>query len=652
MELDILNEIFSTTVGDFFNHSNKYNIFSSSSTMRNQFNLNNNGKNQNLIRQSQNAGQPMAGESAGAIQSQLKVLQTNQPSHNLIAQQLKQLQPVSKQISQQTNLQSNNSFGNANGNQLIATGIENKKLVSMSLNSSIQSSLLDQSSNQLNISKDSIQRGSVGGVNSSLNTSFNNIKSSNTNESLIHSSQNVFRDSTNSLRTSHGQFVNNFVGGGAQQQYPQQNNQHLFNGQINNNLLGQNSNNNINSHLNQNQYHQGNLGSQGLQYQQQQILQQNNLMQNASNNSNHQQAGINSKQNGILINNFTNQNKNQIGENSQLTPEEEWIRIEAPKKLEESMKRLGLDNQRITQRLIKEMSYEQLQTEKKRVKNELKLYDQAFENYFNVQPTRNQKEPMRPLYVYYKGLKQALSKGQNENKTSSIHISQQQNTSINQGLKQLNNQNVISSSVPSSAQTSIQLGINSHQTSHNDSFDIHNPNHKQNVNSLNTSLNAGNNGVNSKILQASNQQQRVGISQNRDVRKSNKDIIDKNSYKDIMNIVQEQKENFNNGLIQHLGSQQSLQQLNGINNQINNSNNATIKEQQKLIEQKINLMKRKRVQLREQLQVYQDDFYRTHNRKIKYHRDILPVENEYKEYKDIKKEIIKLEQMLQQQPLV
>ncbi|KAL4442342.1 hypothetical protein ABPG74_005683 [Tetrahymena malaccensis] len=584
------------------------------------------------------------------MQPQLKVLQANQPSHNLIGQQLKQQQPISKQVSQQTSLQSNNSFGNANGNQLIATGIENKKLVSMSLNSSIQSSLLDQSSNQLNISKDSIQRGGGGGVNSSLNSSFNNLKNSNTNES-IHSGQNVFRDSTNSLRTSHGQFVNNFVGG-TQQQYPQQNSQHLLNGQINNNVMGQNSNNNMNAHFNQNQYHQGNLGNQGLQYQQQQILQQNNLIQNAS--QGYQQAGINTKQNNILVNNFTNQNKNQNGEN-QLTPEEEWIRIEAPKKLEESMKRLGLDNQRITQRLIKEMSYEQLQTEKKRVKNELKLYDQAFENYFNVQPTRNQKEPMRPLYVYYKGLKQALSKGQNENKTLSIHISQQQNTSMNQGLKQANNQNVVSSSVPSSAQTSIQIGINSHQTSHNDSFDI-NQNHKQNINSLNTSLNAGNNGVNSKILQVSNQQQRVGISQNRDVRKNNKDIIDKNSYKEIINIVQEQKENFNNGLVQqsmqHLGSQQSLQQLNGMNNQINSSNNVSIKEQQKLIEQKINLMKRKRVQLREQLQVYQDDFYRTHNRKIKYHRDILPVENEYKEYKDIKKEIIKLEQMLQQQPLV
>jgi len=41
--------------------------------------------------------------------------------------------------------------------------------------------------------------------------------------------------------------------------------------------------------------------------------------------------------------------------------------------------------------------------------------------------------------------------------------------------------------------------------------------------------------------------------------------------------------------------------------------------------------------------VYQDEFYKTHNRKIKYHKDVLPVEREYKEYKELKKEIVKLE---------
>lgn len=45
MELDILNEIFSNTVGDLFRQNNKYNMFSSTLGMRNQVNLNINGKN-------------------------------------------------------------------------------------------------------------------------------------------------------------------------------------------------------------------------------------------------------------------------------------------------------------------------------------------------------------------------------------------------------------------------------------------------------------------------------------------------------------------------------------------------------------------------------------------------------------------------------
>ena len=46
-----------------------------------------------------------------------------------------------------------------------------------------------------------------------------------------------------------------------------------------------------------------------------------------------------------------------------------------------------------------------LQNEKKRVKNELKVYDQEFINKFKRAPTRSEKEPMRNLYMYYKRLK-------------------------------------------------------------------------------------------------------------------------------------------------------------------------------------------------------------------------------------------------------
>lgn len=51
-----------------------------------------------------------------------------------------------------------------------------------------------------------------------------------------------------------------------------------------------------------------------------------------------------------------------------------------------------------------------MSNEKKRVKNELKVYDQAFQSKFNRIPSRSEKEPMRNLYMYYKRLKQAIVK--------------------------------------------------------------------------------------------------------------------------------------------------------------------------------------------------------------------------------------------------
>ena len=55
-------------------------------------------------------------------------------------------------------------------------------------------------------------------------------------------------------------------------------------------------------------------------------------------------------------------------------------------------------------------SLDDLQNEKKKVKNELKVYDQDFINKFKRAPNRSEKEPMRNLYMYYKRLKQYIDK--------------------------------------------------------------------------------------------------------------------------------------------------------------------------------------------------------------------------------------------------
>lgn len=83
---------------------------------------------------------------------------------------------------------------------------------------------------------------------------------------------------------------------------------------------------------------------------------------------------------------------------------------DAKLRLQEAMQRLNLDSTRINGKHLLSYTMEELNMEKKRVKNELKVYDQTFLNKFGRVPQRTEKEPMRHIYMYYKRLKQAISK--------------------------------------------------------------------------------------------------------------------------------------------------------------------------------------------------------------------------------------------------
>lgn len=79
------------------------------------------------------------------------------------------------------------------------------------------------------------------------------------------------------------------------------------------------------------------------------------------------------------------------------------------------MSRLGLDNEMLRQkneleRYLEGLSLDDLVIEKKKVKNELKIYDSDFAHLFQRTPTRAEKEPFRPLYGYYKKLKESIDK--------------------------------------------------------------------------------------------------------------------------------------------------------------------------------------------------------------------------------------------------
>ena len=87
-----------------------------------------------------------------------------------------------------------------------------------------------------------------------------------------------------------------------------------------------------------------------------------------------------------------------------------WVINEGPKFFQESLRRLKIDLNKLTRKEMEKMSFEKLNSEKKKIKVELKNYDLTFKGTFKRFPLKNEKEPMRPLYIYYKTIKELLMK--------------------------------------------------------------------------------------------------------------------------------------------------------------------------------------------------------------------------------------------------
>lgn len=110
------------------------------------------------------------------------------------------------------------------------------------------------------------------------------------------------------------------------------------------------------------------------------------------------------------------QTKNQP---EKLCTPELWITTIGKKKFEESMNSLNLTMQKIKSKFYVSMTIDQLLSEKAKVKSKLKEYDACYEGIFNKLPSRHEKEVMKPLYIYYRSLKNAIEKRKEEKATIS-----------------------------------------------------------------------------------------------------------------------------------------------------------------------------------------------------------------------------------------
>ena len=127
--------------------------------------------------------------------------------------------------------------------------------------------------------------------------------------------------------------------------------------------------------------------------------------------------------------NFDNQYEN-IEDNNLCTPEL-WIKTIGKKKFEDSLKKLNLDEKKINSKYLQTFSLQNLLIEKAKVKNELKKYDNDFKKVFKQMPSRNEKEIMKPLYIYYKTIKNNIEKKKNASVSNTVNPNNNMNKNNN-----------------------------------------------------------------------------------------------------------------------------------------------------------------------------------------------------------------------------
>lgn len=207
-----------------------------------------------------------------------------------------------------------------------------------------------------------------------------------------------------------------------------------------------------------------------------------------------------------------------------------WSAQEGRQHLLDSLQRLDLSEDQVAHPTLERLSRTECASEKRRVKQELKRYDAEFRKQFARLPTHTEKEPMRPLYVYYRRLKTVI-------------------TQVEQG-------------------------------------------------------------------------QGRGVQRGRLHGGRDDDL--------------------------HLEQRESLATIADLDETPRNSGrkDTGIQEQIATIEARIGTLQSEKSAVRAKLQSFQEKFVGENNRKIRFHKDILPIEREYRMYKNLKEEIMKAEQQL------
>lgn len=318
------------------------------------------------------------------------------------------------------------------------------------------------------------------------------------------------------------------------------------------------------------------------------------------------------KNNSLKQNNINNNlENNQKTEN--LSPKK-WCLTIGKKKYEESLKRLQISEKMIASKtLIAQMNLEQLVNEKARVKQELKKYDEDFYHVFKTKPAKENKEVMKPLYYYYQKIKLEISKKSNNNENNSETIIRNDHTQTNNTS---NTQSIFPSTITYNESTLMQESTYGNTTTNTNQIQIEN--NRTNKFSLNTNANT------------------YHINNNKNI---SVNTVNTNTNNNNYNVFH-RKANSGGGI----NNNQKLKKEDFIINKASKKRSLS-KEEINALEQEYFNIKNEQNNLTQMLRNYQNEFQKTNNRKVKWAKDIKPVEKEYNKYKMNKERIKQIKEL-------
>jgi hypothetical protein len=322
-----------------------------------------------------------------------------------------------------------------------------------------------------------------------------------------------------------------------------------------------------------------------------------------------------------MNNNQKNNKQNNQNQQEAANPKT-WCMTVGKKKYEESLHRLQINERMIASRtLINEMSLEQLTNEKARVKQELKKYDEDFFQVFKSKPTKENKEIMKPLYYYYQKLKLAISKKTEQaSNNSTVAETIVRNERHNNASNNVSNNNTIQTIFPSNMMDNTESNMD------NESI------------------------ITQEVTYGSNTEL---ISNTSDSNRQSKFSQNNNSYHNSMNNAGNKGNNNNlNYNVFHRkansgGGVSSNSQLKNEDFNINRNQQkrSLSKDEINALEQEYYSIKKEQNNLTQMLRNYQNEFQKTNNRKVKWTKDIKPVEKEYNKYKANKERIKQIKEL-------